>query len=133
MNLEPGVNIFVFFYIMLIFCLYEGKEDQRDFALWKARKPDEPYWDSPWGPGRPGWHIECSAMARCEFRDRSKMTTCNQGFCAREICFQAWIFRLAISHEIWKIDEDALYTSTCILYCLFHQFSATVYLCGVNL
>jgi cysteinyl-tRNA synthetase len=40
-----------------------GKEDPVDFALWKAVKPDEPRWDSPWGPGRPGWHIECSAMA----------------------------------------------------------------------
>jgi cysteinyl-tRNA synthetase len=40
------------------------KEDPRDFALWKANKPDEDSsWDSPWGPGRPGWHIECSAMA----------------------------------------------------------------------
>ena len=35
-----------------------------DFALWKAAKPDEPFWDSPWGAGRPGWHIECSAMVR---------------------------------------------------------------------
>ncbi len=35
-----------------------------DFALWKSAKPDEPSWDSPWGPGRPGWHIECSAMVR---------------------------------------------------------------------
>jgi cysteinyl-tRNA synthetase len=40
-----------------------GKEDVRDFVLWKAAKPDEPSWDSPWGPGRPGWHIECSAMS----------------------------------------------------------------------
>jgi cysteinyl-tRNA synthetase len=40
------------------------KEDPRDFALWKANKPDEDtWWDSPWGRGRPGWHIECSAMA----------------------------------------------------------------------
>ena len=38
------------------------KEDPLDFALWKAAKPGEPYWDSPWGQGRPGWHIECSAM-----------------------------------------------------------------------
>jgi cysteinyl-tRNA synthetase len=43
--------------------LEEGKEDPADFALWKAVKSDEPKWDSPWGPGRPGWHIECSAMA----------------------------------------------------------------------
>jgi cysteinyl-tRNA synthetase len=41
----------------------EQKEDPLDFALWKAAKPGEPSWDSPWGPGRPGWHIECSAMS----------------------------------------------------------------------
>jgi len=41
----------------------ERKENAMDFALWKAQKPGEPAWDSPWGKGRPGWHIECSAMA----------------------------------------------------------------------
>jgi cysteinyl-tRNA synthetase len=41
----------------------ERKRDPRDFALWKGAKPGEPSWPSPWGPGRPGWHIECSAMA----------------------------------------------------------------------
>ena len=41
----------------------ERKRDPRDFALWKTSKPGEPRWDSPWGPGRPGWHIECSAMS----------------------------------------------------------------------
>jgi cysteinyl-tRNA synthetase len=41
----------------------ERKEDPMDFVLWKAQKPGEPAWDSPWGKGRPGWHIECSAMA----------------------------------------------------------------------
>jgi cysteinyl-tRNA synthetase len=41
----------------------ERKRDPLDFALWKASRPGEPVWDSPWGPGRPGWHIECSAMA----------------------------------------------------------------------
>ncbi len=41
----------------------EHKRDPLDFALWKKSKPGEPSWDSPWGPGRPGWHIECSAMA----------------------------------------------------------------------
>jgi cysteinyl-tRNA synthetase len=40
----------------------QRKEDPADFALWKAAKPGEPAWDSPWGRGRPGWHIECSAM-----------------------------------------------------------------------
>ena len=39
------------------------KKDVRDFALWKAAKPGEPSWPTPWGPGRPGWHLECSAMA----------------------------------------------------------------------
>jgi cysteinyl-tRNA synthetase len=41
----------------------ERKDDPADFALWKAAKPGEPYWESPWGKGRPGWHIECSAMS----------------------------------------------------------------------
>ena len=41
----------------------ERKADPLDFALWKAAKPGEPSWESPWGPGRPGWHIECSAMS----------------------------------------------------------------------
>lgn len=48
-----------------------SKRDAADFALWKKAKPGEPAWDSPWGPGRPGWHIECSAMSHkylgCEF------------------------------------------------------------------
>ena len=41
----------------------EAKQDPMDFVLWKAAKPEEPAWDSPWGRGRPGWHIECSAMS----------------------------------------------------------------------
>ena len=44
--------------------LEPGKRAPRDFALWKSAKPGEPSWPSPWGPGRPGWHIECSAMVR---------------------------------------------------------------------
>ncbi|MEA5514782.1 cysteine--tRNA ligase [Nodularia sp. UHCC 0506] len=43
---------------------YQKKKDPFDFALWKAAKPGEPAWESSWGPGRPGWHIECSAMVR---------------------------------------------------------------------
>jgi len=43
--------------------IQEAKDDPLDFALWKSAKPDEPGWDSPWGAGRPGWHIECSAMS----------------------------------------------------------------------
>ncbi len=42
----------------------ERKHDPRDFALWKSAKPGEPWWESPWGKGRPGWHIECSTMAK---------------------------------------------------------------------
>lgn len=51
-DLESGARI----------AIGEIKEDPLDFALWKGAKPGEPYWDSPWGKGRPGWHIECSAM-----------------------------------------------------------------------
>ncbi|KSW27023.1 MULTISPECIES: cysteine--tRNA ligase [unclassified Pseudomonas] len=43
----------------------ESKEDPLDFVLWKAAKPGEPSWESPWGAGRPGWHIECSVMSTC--------------------------------------------------------------------
>ncbi|MBD2067874.1 cysteine--tRNA ligase [Leptolyngbya sp. FACHB-671] len=46
----------------------QKKQDPSDFALWKAAKPGEPAWESPWGEGRPGWHIECSAMVREAFR-----------------------------------------------------------------
>ncbi|OGX16566.1 MAG: cysteine--tRNA ligase [Omnitrophica WOR_2 bacterium RBG_13_41_10] len=42
----------------------ETKQDPLDFALWKVSRPDEPYWESPWGKGRPGWHIECSVMSQ---------------------------------------------------------------------
>lgn len=47
----------------------EQKEDALDFAVWKAAKEGEPYWESPWGKGRPGWHIECSAMSRHHIGD----------------------------------------------------------------
>ena len=47
----------------------DRKEDPLDFALWKSAKPGEPSWESPWGPGRPGWHIECSAMNHHLFGD----------------------------------------------------------------
>lgn len=43
----------------------EMKEDPLDFVLWKGAKPGEPFWESPWGNGRPGWHIECSVMGKC--------------------------------------------------------------------
>ena len=47
-----------------------GKRDHRDFALWKLAKPGEPSWESPWGAGRPGWHIECSAMSLKHFGEQ---------------------------------------------------------------
>lgn len=47
-----------------------GKEDSLDFVLWKAAKPGEPSWESPWGQGRPGWHIECTAMIRKHLGDK---------------------------------------------------------------
>ena len=53
-DLEAGARISV----------EEVKHEPMDFALWKSAKPGEPYWESPWGQGRPGWHIECSAMVR---------------------------------------------------------------------
>lgn len=53
-DLESGARI----------AIGEVKDDPLDFALWKGAKPGEPYWDSPWRKGRPGWHIECSAMNR---------------------------------------------------------------------
>jgi len=51
-------------YIYTTSFIISVKRNVYDFALWKAVKPGEPYWASPWGDGRPGWHIECSAMAR---------------------------------------------------------------------
>src|SRR5207253_2664301 len=50
-------------YVSNVTDIDERKRSPVDFALWKAAKAGEPSWDSPWGPGRPGWHIECSAMA----------------------------------------------------------------------
>uniref|UniRef100_A0A4W3J0J3 Probable cysteine--tRNA ligase, mitochondrial n=1 Tax=Callorhinchus milii TaxID=7868 RepID=A0A4W3J0J3_CALMI len=48
----------------------DDKKDARDFALWKASKPQEPFWESPWGRGRPGWHIECSTVASSVFGNK---------------------------------------------------------------
>lgn len=51
------------------------KKSDRDFALWKASKPGEPFWESPWGKGRPGWHIECSVMAGDVFHEKMDIHT----------------------------------------------------------
>ena len=77
--LAEGEGIVNYFYfcaisLMLLYMYVTGvlsvvkeqnkeKKCQKDFALWKASKPGEPAWPSSWGPGRPGWHIECSVMA----------------------------------------------------------------------
>ena len=55
----------------------EIKEDPMDFCLWKGAKEGEPYWESPWGKGRPGWHIECSAMAKTRSPSRRLQTAAN--------------------------------------------------------
>ena len=56
----------------------EKKKDALDFALWKAAKENEPKWDSPWGPGRPGWHIECSVMSTKYLGDRFDIHGCGR-------------------------------------------------------
>ena len=61
------------------------KEDPADFAIWKAAKPGEPYWESPWGHGRPGWHIECSAMAFLNINNEKMSKSANNFFTVREI------------------------------------------------
>lgn len=53
--------------------LQKGQKAPLDFALWKGAKPGEPFWESPWGKGRPGWHIECSAMASKYFGSKLDM------------------------------------------------------------
>ena len=53
----------------------QEKRSPNDFALWKASKPGEPAWESPWGNGRPGWHIECSAMASAVLGDSMDIHT----------------------------------------------------------
>ncbi|WAA12374.1 cysteine--tRNA ligase [Fervidibacillus halotolerans] len=59
----------------------EKKQDPLDFVLWKAAKPGEVYWDSPWGKGRPGWHIECSAMAKKYLGDTIDIHAGGQDLC----------------------------------------------------
>ena len=59
----------------------EQKEDPLDFALWKAQKPGEPAWESPWGMGRPGWHIECSAMSMAYLGETIRYPRRREGSC----------------------------------------------------
>ena len=68
-NVRPDVTPRVTDHMPEIVALI-GELVARDFALWKAAKPGEPSWGSPWGPGRPGWHIECSAMTRKHLGER---------------------------------------------------------------
>src|SRR5262249_59696506 len=55
--------------------LFRSKKNPADFVLWKPSTPDLPGWDSPWGRGRPGWHIECSAMSEAHLGERSEEHT----------------------------------------------------------
>ena len=73
------------------------KRQQSDFALWKASKDGEPSWDSPWGAGRPGWHIECSAMASDLLGDNVDI---NAGGCARPLPPRALDSRAGPPHHL---------------------------------
>ncbi len=72
-----------------------AKRNPADFVLWKGAKPGEPTWDSPWGPGRPGWHIECSAMIRAlmgpliDIHGGGRRAPLSRAFCAAHRCHLA--------------------------------------------
>lgn len=76
----------------------EVKEDSLDFVLWKAAKPGEPYWESPWGKGRPGWHIECTAMIKKHLGDTIDIHTGGQD--------------LVFPHHENEIAQGECYTGT---------------------
>ncbi|OIW33849.1 hypothetical protein CONLIGDRAFT_569354 [Coniochaeta ligniaria NRRL 30616] len=77
-----------------------GKRNDSDFALWKASKSGEPSWPSPWGEGRPGWHIECSAMASAVL---GKSIDLHSGGC--DLCFPHHDNELAQSEAYWTVDN----------------------------
>eukprot|EP00158_Paraphelidium_tribonemae_P009891 Partr_v1_DN28990_c1_g1_i4_m25637 putative Cysteinyl-tRNA synthetase len=81
----------------------QGKRNANDFALWKASKPGEPFWESPWGQGRPGWHIECSAMAGAVLGD--KMDIHSGGV---DLCFPHHDNELAQSEAFFQCDQVCL-------------------------
>ncbi|XP_076817858.1 putative cysteine--tRNA ligase, mitochondrial [Clavelina lepadiformis] len=71
---------------------FSDKQSKKDFALWKAAKPGEPYWPAPWGNGRPGWHVECSTMASLLFGDTIDIHTGGKDLCFphHEYYLQTW-------------------------------------------
>merc|ERR1712196_469381 len=79
----------------------DGKRDLRDFALWKRARPGEPSWDSPWGAGRPGWHIECSAMCQSIFGDELDLHTGGVDLCFPHHCNEIAQCEAAMGVERW--------------------------------
>jgi cysteinyl-tRNA synthetase len=79
-----------------------GKRDPRDFALWKAAKAGEPVWQSPWGPGRPGWHIECSAMTLAAGGSRLDLHAGGS-----DLCFPHHVNEMAQSEALLFATERA--------------------------
>ena len=86
-----------------------GRRSAADFALWKASKPGEPSWPSPWGPGRPGWHIECSVMASAIFGDN--MDIHSGGI---DLAFPHHDNELAQSEVTARLEFLLLYFPTCL-------------------
>jgi cysteinyl-tRNA synthetase len=84
--------------------LEPGKRDPRDFALWKAAKPGEPSWPSPWAPGRPGWHIECSTMVRETLGDQIDIH-----FGGQDLLFPHHENELAQSEALTGVEPFAKY------------------------
>lgn len=93
----------------------ERKEDPMDFALWKASKPGEPAWDSPWGKGRPGWHIECSAM--------------NLDQNGQQIDIHGGGFDVLFPHHENEIAQSESYTG-CVPFSRFWMHNALLHLPG---
>lgn len=80
------------------------KKNARDFALWKGAKPGEPFWESPWGHGRPGWHIECSAMARLDWI----LCIGNPVLYSGTLC--NWFFCISV-HKVSLLSDSYMYWS----------------------
>ena len=104
-------------------CAYEEKKEYPlDFALWKASKPGEPFWESPWGRGRPGWHMECSAMALRHLGDSMDIHGGGQDLVfphheneiAQSECFtgQAPFARYWLHSGLMQLDKEKMSKST---------------------
>jgi cysteinyl-tRNA synthetase len=81
-----------------------NKRDPLDFVLWQAQAPGEPAWDSPWGPGRPGWHIECSTMAT---KYLGNTVDIHGG--GLDLCFPTTSARLPRSNRSWPYEPYVRY------------------------